>query len=379
MIPRTRQRAFVLPALAVAALSFTGGCRRVSVLKQRCLSGEADACESACTKGVYGEGGCFQAGNAHWQRGALDFGGDEFKRARSFFKKSCDGGYGDGCLFAAQTVDAPYGPLDPTAISDASVPKTISDGELAERERLLTRACDLSGGPACKRLGDVTIGKSSTSASLAYERSCRSSREPEACKAQRSREVNTLEQWRSACTRGVADDCTRLGDALYVIDAPRAVRLFVNECGLRGVESIAGGLGRFVADRAKSAQAGAVSSPTPLAPPSADAPSVTSLVPEVRGSVAVVAVERAVQVRSGVLSGCAASLHKTDRATLTAELVVDRTGDVWRARALAGTLGPRETACMLSVLEDLEFGGPLPVPATVTLPLAIGGVPAGRR
>jgi hypothetical protein len=187
--------------------------------------------------------------------------------------------------------------------------------------------------------------------------------------------VNTLEQWRAGCTRGVADDCTRLGDALYVIDAPRAIRLFVAECRLRGVESVAGGLGRFVAERAASAKGSFESLRGPRPEPGAGGPPVALLAPTVQGTVAQVVVQRAMQMRLTELSSCVARLPTTTRGKVVVEAVVDLTGDVWRAKATESTLGDAETACMLATIREIGFGDPLSAPATVTLPIAIGATP----
>jgi hypothetical protein len=363
-------------AVIVAVLACATACSRIKALKQQCSAGDIGACESACDKGVAGEGGCFQAGSAHRQRSALDYASNDFRDARRYFKKSCDGGYGEGCLFAAQTIDAPFGPLDTaTAAASTTVPATISDGELAERERLLQRACDLSPPIACKRFGDVLIGKSAPRAEVAYHRSCKSSSKPDACRAQRSKEVSTLEQWRAGCTRGVADDCTRLGDALYVIDAPRAVRLFVAECQLRGVESAAGGLGRFVADRAARAKGSFEPSRGAPPAPGSGGPPVAVLAPSVRGTVALVVVQRVLQMHLAELSSCVAGLPPTTRGKVVVEAVVDLTGDIWHTKALESTLADAETACLLAKIRDLGFGEPLSAPATVTLPIAIGAPP----
>jgi hypothetical protein len=368
---KLRETSFARSALILLALASVG-CRRLNELKQRCSTGDMSACEAACDKGLTGEGGCFQAGNLHRERGALDYAGSDLKKAQTYFKRSCDGGYGEGCLFAAQAIEAPYGPIDSDA-AGSDPPKTISDDELSRRQSLLERACDLAPAVACKRLGDISIGKNASQAESAYHRACQSSREPAACMAQRSKEVQTLEQWRSACTRGVADACTHLGDALYAIDAPRAVRLFVNECKLRGVETIAGGLGRFVADRARSARGGRMGPPVALGGPNPNAPSVVLASSEVNGGVALVAVRRAVQVHQDQLAACASGLPKGTSAKLRTELVVDATGDAWRATPLETDLPGGSVQCMLSVLEDLAFDGPLSAPAKVELTLSIGG------
>src|SRR5437773_6834499 len=65
---RQRPIAFVISAVALVA-----GCKGLNAQKQRCLAGDVLACESACNKGLAGEGGCFQAGNAHREHAALDF------------------------------------------------------------------------------------------------------------------------------------------------------------------------------------------------------------------------------------------------------------------------------------------------------------------
>jgi hypothetical protein len=184
--------------------------------------------------------------------------------------------------------------------------------------------------------------------------------------------VNTLEQWRTGCTRGVADDCTRLGDALYTIDAPRAVRLFVSECRLRGVETIAGGLGRFLAERAASARGSFEPTPGARATAGSGGPPVAPLPPSVRGTVALVTVQRLLNMRTADLASCVAALPLTTRGRVVVEAIVDLTGDVWRARATESTLDAAPTACLLSVIGDFRFEGPLAAPATVVMPLAVG-------
>ena len=94
--------------LLLSLSALVGGCRGLETLKQRCSSGEVAACESACAKGIAGEQGCFHAADDHRDKAALDVKSADFGLALKYFVKSCDGGYGDGCLFAAP--DAPRRP-----------------------------------------------------------------------------------------------------------------------------------------------------------------------------------------------------------------------------------------------------------------------------
>jgi hypothetical protein len=96
------------------------------------------------------------------------------------------------------------------------------------------------------------------------------------------------------------------------------------------------------------------------------------LAPTVQGTVALVVVQRALQMRSTELSACIAGLPATARGKVVVEAVVDLTGDIWRAKATESSVGAGETACLLGVIRDIAFGGPLAAPATVTLPIEIG-------
>jgi hypothetical protein len=364
--------------LALAASLVLGGCRGVEAMKQRCVAGDVSACESACGKGIVGEGGCFHAGDQHRQRAGLDVGSDAWRRARGFFVKSCDGRYGDGCLFLAQMVEAPYAPIDAEQ-SGKEAPKTISDAEVLEREKRLSLACDAASRAGCKRLGDVLIGKNAARAVDAYGKACQTGPEVEACKAARTREVDIAERWRTGCTRGIADDCSRLGDLLFAVDPPRAGRLFVSECQLRGVTELAGGVGRFVRDRVLEAKRGIPafvdpSAPAPRGGPP-DAPSVDVLPVTVSGQVAIVEVDRMLRAHVPDLTTCVARLPKTARGTVGGQLIVDLTGDVWRATLTATGLPGDVSTCMQSALEALALSSPGGGTATVAITIAIGAAP----
>jgi hypothetical protein len=214
-------RPALIAASMVVSLVVATGCRTLSALKQRCIAGEATACESACAKGVPGEGGCFHAGNLRRERAALDFQGTDFHRASEYFARSCDGGYADGCLLAGEMIAAPFAP-DPGAEKQ----KMIPDADVLAREKRFDLACLRGATAGCKRLGDVLIGKNPARAKAAYVKACNGSTAPADCKEARQREVDQAEKWRVACTRNVADDCSKLGDLLYQVDPPRAVRLF---------------------------------------------------------------------------------------------------------------------------------------------------------
>lgn len=424
--PSTRFGVHLLGLAFVASLSAIG-CRNANALRQKCLSGDdLSACEGACGKGIAGEGGCFHAGEQHRARAALDFGSAAWATSADFFRKSCDGGYADGCLFAAQAVEAPFGSYaepasgelrsgpaaaqrpgelqnGPAATRDPSgprsgpaaaqnpggLPRMIGDADVRLREQRLTRACTLGSAAGCKRLGDVLIGKASDKAREAYLKACGTSAEPAACAAARGREVDLAEQFRAACTHRQADACTSLGNFLFAVDPPRAARLFASECELRGTAEIAGGLGAFVRARAREAQKGiplpegARPAPPPPGAVPADARTVS-----VRGPVALVEVDRALSQRRDDLTTCMATLPASVPVSLSATLVVDRTGDVFRATVTdtdassprpGGAAGtpPAVLGCLRANLEALSFTEPPAAPGdlptvevTITRPAA---------
>lgn len=335
------------------------GCKTLSALKQRCVAGDVASCESACAKGIAGEGGCFHAGNRHREVAALDFGGAEFRRASDYFVRSCDGGYGDGCFLAAEMIEAPYVP-DP-AFDGPEPPKTISDKEVVTREKRLALACSRKSARGCKRLGDVLIGKNAERAKAAYGKACDAGASAAECKKARTAEVDQAESWRLACVRHVADDCARLGDLLYQVDPPRAVRLFESECELRGVAEIVGGVARFVHDRIEQARYRAMPASSATGPSDRKTPPAHSfevLSPVVRGPVAASEVLHAFVVNGPELSACVDLDGAHAPRELGLELVIDETGDVFRARATAPTAPPQVVQCIESVVSAMVFGRP---------------------
>lgn len=355
---------FALSALAAS------GCRSIAVMRQKCIAGDMSACESACKKGVVGEGGCFYAAEQHRQRAALDFRSAEWKKSTELYKKSCDGGYADGCLFSAQAVEAPYGAIDPS-VAAAVVPKMIGDAEVLAREQRLVRACSLGSIAGCKRLGDVLIGKASERARAAYVKACRGGAAGQACEAARNHEVEIAERFRVACTHGQADACTDLGNLLHAVDPPRALRLFASECDLRGVAELSGGFGPFIRMRDREARKGvSLPSETPRVPLPASAPPVEAHVVGVTGQVAVVEVERALSQHRDDLATCMATFPKERAVELAVELVVDRTGDVWRATAKNEALSGAVSSCITTVFEALAFTAPHDGIATVEVTLS---------
>lgn len=371
-----------MTAAAIAwGLLGLSGCRGLNALRQRCLAGEVSACESACSKGVAGEGGCRHAGNLHREKANFDFGSAEALSAAGFFDKGCKGGDGDSCLFAAQMIEAPYD-LDPTGTPDTA-PKTIEDAELARREKLLVTSCRDGSAQGCKRLGDVLIGKDTERATRAYVAACQSSAAAAACAAARRRETHLAEHYRSGCTRSVADDCTSLGDFLRAVDLPRAMRLFVAECELRGVADVAGGVGGFVRTRASSVQGVPLlqdggAPPTGAAPTPSD-PAVHVVVgpPSVKGQLALVEVTRALADHAADFQVCAShatrDAHGVKDATVF-HLVVDLTGDVWKATPDDSDLEADALSCFEATLERLRFTE-LSAIALLTVPVTLERAP----
>lgn len=381
MLPPVNLRGLSRRLAGVLALVTTlFGCHGIESIKQRCVSGDTGACESACGKGIVGEGGCFHAGDQHRARAGLDLASKDFKAASEYFRKSCDGGYGDGCLFLAQAIEAPYSQVAADA-TGAAAPPTISDADVVSRESRLAQACEHGSVTGCKRLGDVFIGKNPDRARAAYEKACARGSDPDACRTARAKEVDIAERWRAACTHDVADDCGRLGNLLFAVDPPRAMRLFVSECQLRGVADLAGGVGGFVRARVKEARGGIPTGPEALgggARPSGEAqPVLDVLSPVVKGEVAIVQVDRVLRSRSENLTTCMVKMPKGATERFSAHLVVDLTGDVWRATVTPVAGATPAAGCLEAALESLAFGPPGPsAPATIDVALAFSAAPA---
>jgi hypothetical protein len=371
------------PMIAALILSGAGvGCRSVAAMRQRCLAGDLSACESACQKGVVGEGGCFHAAEQYRGRAALDFGGSDWRKSADLFRRSCDGGYADGCLFAAQAIEAPYtaegvdGAEGAASVkkkmptSAMALPSMISDSEVRTREQRLVKACSLGSAAGCKRLGDVLIGKASDRAQTAYVTACRAGSAPRDCEAARSHEVELGEGFRAGCTHRQADQCTLLGNLLFAVDPPRAMRLFASECELRGVADLSGGFGGFVRGREAEAAKGIV---LPDGAPRAALPPGTLPVEahatRVAGELALVEVDRALSVHRDELTACVAKVPASDELKLVIQLVVDRTGDVWRASIGEGRLPPSAANCVIAFLETLSLSEPRGGLATVEVRL----------
>jgi hypothetical protein len=338
-------------------------------MRQRCVAGDTSACDAACKKGVAGEGGCFYAAEQHRQRAALDFRSAEWKKSAEAYRKSCDGGYADGCLFSAQAVEAPYGAIDSSG--GAQLPKMIGDAEVLAREERLIRACSLGSTAGCKRLGDVLIGKASDRARAAYGKACRGGAAVPTCEAARDHEVELAERFRVACTHGQADACTDLGNLLHAVDPPRALRLFASECELRGVAELAGGFGAFIRMRDHDARQGvSLPSETPRPPLPTGTLPVEARVVGVTGQVALVEVERALSQHRDDLATCMATMPKERAVDLAVELVVDRTGDVWHATIKNEAPSGAVSSCVTTALEALSFTAPHDGIATVEMTLA---------
>jgi len=349
------------------------GCRSIQTLKQRCVSGDLSACESACAKGVAGEGGCFHAGDGHRQKAGLDLSSPESRRATEYFAKSCDGRYGDGCLFSAQMIEAPYAPGDVDGKS-GSLPKLMPDDAIARRESRLSQACEHGSAGGCKRLGDVLIGKNAARARAAYEKACRAGADADSCVSARAHEVDLAERWRLSCTHDVADDCTLLGNLLYAVDPPRAVRLFVAECQLRGVETLVGGVESFVRDRIREAKRG-IPAPDSTSRSAAGSPATIVISsPTVKGQVGILDVERALQLHEPDLGRCMASLPKDFTGKIGARLIVDATGDVFRATV--SDAPPDVASCLEPALEELSVSPPVSGTAEAEVSFRLGQEPS---
>jgi hypothetical protein len=304
----------------------------------------------------------------------MDFAGTDFRRSTELYRKSCDGGYADGCLFAAQAIEAPYANVEAPAPTE--LPKMILDAEVLGRQKLLDRACALGSAPGCKRLGDVFIGKNGDKARAAYQKACRSGADAEGCEKARTHEVDVGEGFRDRCTHGDADACASLGDLLWSVDPPRAVRLFASECALRGVAEVVGGIGAFISQREREAAKGIPLSPEerPRAAPQSNAPVVVARTVSVAGGVAMVSADRVLAQHAEDFASCVAALPKSPPTVVSAKLIVDLTGDVFRA-TLSGAVPENVGPCLTGALEELVFARPgaiasLDVSVTVGEPAA---------
>jgi hypothetical protein len=351
--PVRRKHAALLSAMLVA-VSFLVSCRGADAMRQRCLAGEAADCEGACKKGVSGEGGCFHAAEHYRELASLDFKSEAFRKASGYFQRACDGKYADGCLFAAQMIEAPYAAVDDADSSE--LPPLMVDTQIVDREERLGRACELGSAAGCKRLGDVLAGKSAERANAAYAKACSLGKDAAACTESRAHDVAVFERYRASCTHGVADDCTTLGKLLFAVDPPRAARLFVSECELRGVADVAGGVGRFVRQRVRQARAGAEADVPTTTIPGGPAFSVTT--GTVQGKLAFLEADRALKQRASVLGSCAAGAPNLTSGTAKLHLVVDLTGDVYRADVVEGNLPPAVVACVVRSLEGVTMSAP---------------------
>jgi hypothetical protein len=323
---------------------------------------------------VAGEGGCFHAGEQHRGRAALDFASAEWKKSGDFFRQSCEGGYADGCLFSAQAIEAPYGAVD--ASEGAAVPMMIGDGEVRTREQRLVKACSLGSAAGCKRLGDVLIGKAEDRSRAAYVKACRAGAAAAACEAARTHEVDFAERFRVACTHRQADQCTNLGNLLFATDPPRAMRLFASECELRGVADLAGGLGSFIRARQRQAAKG-ISLPddAPRSPLPAGTLPVEAHATRVAGELALVEVERALSQHQDDLATCMATVPGENAVKVALRLIVDRSGDAWRAIITDGAPPAPAPGCIIAALEALSFSEPRGGIATVEMTLSRPAAP----
>jgi hypothetical protein len=352
-------------------------CRSVERLRQDCAKGNVASCDKACDEGVFGEGGCFQAGQGYQREAALDFASPTFAKAKLRFQKACDGGFGDGCLFAAQLIEAPH--ASPVLDDAKALPTPIGDDDIERRQELLVLACDRGSNDGCRRLGDVTIGKSEALARKGYLAACARGTDRDACRAARVKEVQAFERYRSGCKRQIADDCTALGNLVYRIDLPRALRLFRAEAELRGVVSVLGGVNAFVALRSKEARSASVADPTlersATAVPGGFEERLHLATIDVEGRVPKSSVGRV--IRRDLIAPIASCValdgdHAKEGAAFDVESTVDLTGDVWRA-SVSSKLPVRVAHCIEVAFTRAHFETPLTELTVVRASFTIDG------
>jgi hypothetical protein len=348
-------------ALAGVLLAVLPACDTADALARRCAQGDAAACKGACDQDVFGEGGCFQAGQAAYREAGTDFEGPEWRRARKLFDRSCTGGHADGCLFAAQMLEVPFAaPRKEKGAPTATWP-VIDDATIDARAALLERSCALGSTKGCERLGDVSIGKKREVALTGYARACERGESGAECLRAREREISAFEHYREGCRRGVADDCTALGNLVTRVDFPRAVRIFLAEADLRGVAERSGGHLAFVEQRIAEARSAPVVDPTAAAPP-APAPegvAVELSSPVVKGRLAALILERALAAARPRIARCAAGRIPEAGLHFSARLVVDRTGDVWSGTLHSDDAPAEVAACVLDVLRSVTMEPPV--------------------
>lgn len=341
------------------------GCRSLETLRRDCSRGELEACEKACKKGESGDAGCFRAGQVLHRQSGLDDSSTAWTRARSYFDKACSGGFAEGCLFAAQMIEAPFGVASSQYVSDAA---------LAERQALLQKACDAKLPAACKRLGDVLIGKHAGQATSAYEAACQLEPHADECVKARSREVQAFAEYESRCKRGLPDDCARLGYLVYRIDVPRAARIFQAEYALRGLQRLLSEQ-KFVSDQIAAAKTARV--PVPGAgrgreEPAPDARLVELAGVTVEGRLARAPAERKLRENQAAFAACAAA--EAPGSSVSVDMAVDRTGDVWRTVA-SGDWSPAAIRCLRDVANAIRFLPPLGDVARVRVGLSRAAQP----
>ena len=387
---RTGPRLAGLAALlgVVLAAASMLGCRSRESLGKACEAGDGPACHEACKKGLTGKGGCFDAAE-QLRRQAQEQG----KRAPhgelgTLYGKSCDGGFAEGCLFAAQILEMPHlesleklvGGQPP---ADQDAPLLMPEQTIAFREQRLEASCSGGSGLGCRRLGDVLLGKDAARATTAYEKYCKTLPETsQQCVAARKEQLAYASDRQRLCHRGLADACEDLGNLIHQVDVPRAVGVFVKEGQLRGVADQVGGPPGFVARRVQEARRWGGPRRAEAAA-SARRWSVQLGRVSVEGRIGRASVVRALERQRESLAGCRdrVSQAATPAGSADLRLLVDRTGDPWQVGTVGGTLkGTPVAACLEEGLRRVVMPPPEQGLATVDVSLAFsprdGGVEA---
>jgi hypothetical protein len=175
--------------------------------RQKCLSGEMNACSKACELGIHGEGGCLTGANTKHPQ-----------RRTELLIRACRGNLGDACVEAARS----------------SI--TLSMSNPKQYESLLEQGCKLGSHAGCRLWGDYLLADSFAQAQKAYLRACELAPADTAqCGPALQQRLNTLERDDTACNKGEVGACERLLHEAAGLNHDVAYRAAHQVCKLRGL------------------------------------------------------------------------------------------------------------------------------------------------
>lgn len=242
--------------LACAAITLAACAEKRESLEEKCRGGDALACEQACDKGAAGDGGCLGLAEARLAAQTLaEAKGDASEAAglasqtADAYRKACERGDAGACLSGASALERRLERRPAAApVEDGGAPgegfskSPLAGAELALRNSLFAKACELGSAGGCERLAGAKLGKDEAGAVTAFERACKAGTQKKLfglegeCLDVRKRIAQRASASRKACSEGRPRECRRLGQLLAPLDPARAVEAFVEEALLRGPE-----------------------------------------------------------------------------------------------------------------------------------------------